>query len=362
MASTYTRPDSDFIWMRFKRDDGKWAAKATQYRKDNFGDARQAELLARDMTREERLRKTSAKSTERWADWVDQWIGDRWGKIEQKNTLILYQKYWWDLSRWLLDHSINTPLQMSYNAAMQFRADSMADGKSSNWTILRLKLMSQIMTEAVRRGFAQGNPLVKMGLRADKPKAKPAWSDEVIALVNREVKKQEQWMRVTFLLGLFQACRMRQCEIPLADIDLARGWITYWRTIDGRPLVKGDKPFTQPIDPRLLPELREIVAARRAGGHRSLCDLPPFGASLAWRRFLDGIGLQGLGFSQHGLRVTWITRAATSGRNGQRGIFLAEAKRFVNHGSTSVHEGYQRLNADDVSHVPAALPLPALPE
>jgi len=43
-------------------------------------------------------------------------------------------------------------------------------------------------------------------------------------------------------------------------------------------------------------------------------------------------------------------------------LALAEAKRFVNHGSTSVHEGYQRLNSDDISHVPASLPLPPLPE
>lgn len=359
MASTYTRSDSKFIWMRFKNSEGKWVAHATQYRKDNYGDVRQAELSARDITREERSLK-KVKRSDRWVDWVDAWIGDKWGKPEQENTLILYQKYWWDLSKWLFDNGINSPMQMSYKAAIDFRTEKMADGKSNNWTILRLKLMSQIMTESVRRGFTQGNPLVKMGLKADKPKKKPAWSDDTIKLVNREIKKQPQWMRVTFLLGLYQACRMRQCEIPLDDIDLENGRITYWRTISNRPLVKGDKPFTQPIDPRLLPELREIVAARRADGHRSLCDLPTFGCSLAWRSFLNGLKLQGL--SQHGLRVTWITRAATSGRNGQRGIFLAEAKRFVNHGSTSVHEGYQRLNADDVSHVPAALPLPALPE
>jgi len=348
--------------MRLKGEDGKWVAKPTQYRKDNAGDRRQAELLAIEMTREERVRKAASKTTERWVDWVDAWIADKWGRPEQDNTLILYQKYWWDLSMWLLDNGIHTPLQMSYKAAMNFRVALMAKGKSNNWTILRLKLLSQIMTEAVRRGFAQGNPLTKMGLKTDKPQRKPAWDDATIALVHQAVKTQPQWLRVTFLLGLFQACRMRQCEIPLDDIDLEAGRITYWRSISGRPLVKGDKPFTQPIDPRLLPELREIVAERRAAGHRSLCDLPAFGCSLAWRDFLDGLGLNGRGLSQHGLRVTWITRAATSGRNGQRGIFLAEAKRFVNHGSTSVHEGYQRLNADDISHVPAALPLPPLPE
>jgi integrase len=153
---------------------------------------------------------------------------------------------------------------------------------------------------------------------------------------------------------------MRQCEIPLTDIlfdGSNGGTITYWRTIDGRPLTKGNKPFSHPIDPRAVPLLKEIVAARRAEGSKSLCDVPSGGvpAGVIYRQFLDGVGFHKI--SHHGLRYTWITRAALSGRNGHRGISLAEAKRFVNHGSTAVHEIYQRLSVSDLVHVPDALDL-----
>ena len=208
------------------------------------------------------------------------------------------------------------------------------------------------MNRAIQLGYATINPCVRMGFKRTEPKAKNPWTDEEIGIVMKAIAFAPQWIAVTFLLGLYQAARLRQCMVPIADIDLKNKRITYWKTVDGRPLTKGNKPFTQPIDDRLLPKLREIIAARKAGGHRSLCDLPSAIPSVEWREFLDVCGLPRL--VHHGLRVTWITRAAVSG------VPMALAKRFVNHGSTSVHEIYQRLYADDIAHVPGALNLPDL--
>jgi hypothetical protein len=64
-------------------------------------------------------------------------------------------------------------------------------------------------------------------------------------------------------------------------------------------------------------------------------------ASLGWRRFLDGLGFRHL--SHHGLRASWITKAALSG------IPEAAAKRFVNHGSSAVHAIYQKITAGDLA-------------
>jgi hypothetical protein len=353
MASTFLRPDSKFIWLRFKNDAGKWQSKATKYRKDNAGDRRQAELLARDMGDEERLRRSAEKS-EHWECWVDAWMVGRY----KGKTLNLYQIHWRKLLAWLVAEGIRAPMQLSYRAAMDYQAKRLKEGGSNNLTIMELKFLSSVMNEAVRREMVNANPLVRMGLKKEKAKEKQPWSDDAIHLVAARIAKKPVWMRVTFLLGLYQAARLRQCEIPLADIDLERKRITYWKRLDGKPLVKGDKPFTQPLDERLVQPLAKIVAERRNGGHAALCEIPRF-PSLLWRRFLDSLKLTTL--SHHGLRVTWITRAATSGKDGQRGIHLSEAKRFVNHGSSSVHAIYQRMNADDISHVPAAMNLPALP-
>jgi integrase len=105
-------------------------------------------------------------------------------------------------------------------------------------------------------------------------------------------------------------------------------------------LVKGRKGFTQPLDERLLPALTEIIAERRRIGALTLCDVPKFGASLAWRALLDKLGFKHLIF--HSLRATWVTRAALAG------IPESVAQRFSNHGSVEVHRIYQRFQLSDL--------------
>ena len=70
MASLYTRSRSPFFWIRFKDEAGKWQGKATGYRRDNLGDARQAKLLARRMTEEERQRRPHGHG-EAFEHWVE---------------------------------------------------------------------------------------------------------------------------------------------------------------------------------------------------------------------------------------------------------------------------------------------------
>jgi integrase len=189
-----------------------------------------------------------------------------------------------------------------------------------------------------------------MGLKRTPTKEKKPWLPEQVQTVADAIGAQADWMQASFILGYYQAARLRQCEVPLKDIDLQRRRITYWRTLKGRPLTKGNKPFSQPIAKAAIPLLRALIERRRKAGHADLCTIPVL-PSVEWRRFLDSLGLKEI--SHHGLRVTWITQAALS----RRKISREEAKAFVNHGSTAVHEIYQRLNADDVAHVADALGL-----
>jgi integrase len=67
--------------------------------------------------------------------------------------------------------------------------------------------------------------------------------------------------------------------------------------------------------------------------------LPSLRSSL-WGCFLDELGFKDL--VHHGLRATWITRAALAG------IPESLAKRFVNHASSQVHAIYQKITATDL--------------
>jgi integrase len=104
--------------------------------------------------------------------------------------------------------------------------------------------------------------------------------------------------------------------------------------------VKGRKAYTQPIDARLLPTLKEIVTHRRRNKCKTLCDLPEL-PSVEWRKFLDEMGIKGV--SHHSLRVTWITKAALAG------IPESVAQAFSNHDSTAVHRIYQKFTTDNIA-------------
>jgi len=74
---------------------------------------------------------------------------------------------------------------------------------------------------------------------------------------------------LTFLLGLYQRARCANAAVPLKDIDLEADTFRIGKR-STKSLTKGDKPFTQPIDARLLPTMKEIVKSRRAIGHKTL--------------------------------------------------------------------------------------------
>jgi hypothetical protein len=105
-------------------------------------------------------------------------------------------------------------------------------------------------------------------------------------------------------------------------------------------IVKGGKAYSQPLDDRILPELREIVARQRAAGKSTLCE-PPILASLHWRKLLDSLGMTNV--SHHSLRVRWVSEAAKAN------IPEAVAMRFSNHSSVEVHRIYAKFSQDDVA-------------
>jgi integrase len=164
-----------------------------------------------------------------------------------------------------------------------------------------------------------------------------------------ELEKRDRfgWLHVTFLMGLYQAVRLRQSQVPISCIDFRRRLITYPAIT-----VKGGRAFSHPIDPDFLPVLKELVAYRKHLGKSTLCEiqggsaLPP---SIVWRRFLNELGLPHL--CHHGLRTTWITRAAVAGINE------AQTRRFVNHASTQVHQIYQKIGSEDLHPMLEALAL-----
>ena len=197
-----------------------------------------------------------------------------------------------------------------------------------------------MMDAAIARGYATSNPAANLKLKKSVQPEKVVWSDAEVEKVLKALEEQDcfGWMHVVFLMGYFQAARLRQCAVPLSGIDFDRRLITYPSII-----VKGGKAFSHPIDSDFLSTLAELVDHRRNQGKSTLCDIPGENkepVSVQIRKFLNSLGLQHL--CHHGLRATWITRAAKNGVNE------ALARRFVNHSSTQVHQLYQKIQGDDL--------------
>lgn len=343
MASTYKKKGSDIIWLRYKDATGVWRGKATSYRASNIGDVRQAKLLARKQSEIEAERRSIA--SEHFGEWVLGWLISKYGAAET-STPGVYKRMWRTLERFLAEQRIASAQQVRRELAQAYLAwRTKAAGRNS--AIQELKLLGMIMDEAVNRGHCMANPLRKLGLKREKAEEKLIWDDAALtkAACFFELHKS-RWMRAAFYFGIYQACRLRQCQLPLVNIRIDLGVLQY-----PDYLVKGRDGYTQPIDPRFLPLLKELIAEAAAEGDDTICHVP-WDASLRLRKSLDRAGLPGL--CHHGLRATWITRAA------ENGIPESQAMAFCHHESREVHRIYKKLSAIGIAHVPALMKLPAL--
>jgi integrase len=352
MASTYRRADSPFIWIRYKSDSGVWKSANTGYRQDNLGDQKQAELLAKRKSLEEMANKPVQGASHRWQDWGVPWIEARWGNRSNR-TPKMYTNYFWRWLEYFKEIDVTQPVALRREHVINYIEWRKKHGGGRNTAIHEIKFLGMLMDEAISRGYASANPARRLHLEKSAPVEKVAWSDFEVDRVGVALAERSKfgWMHVTFLMGLYQAVRLREAQIPLSRIDFQRRIIDY-----PSDKVKGGKGYSQPIDPAFFPILQELVAHRQFMGESHLCEIPIL-PSVEWRRFLDELGLQHL--VHHGLRATWITRAALAG------VPESLAKRFVNHASSQVHAIYQKITAADLMPMLDALALyrrPALPQ
>lgn len=262
-------------------------------------------------------------------------------------TLEIYKRHWRMVGRFLREERVSTAGEVRREHAAAYMAWRIKKGGGRNVAIQELKFLGMVLREAIARGQLSANPLSRLGLKKDAVKEKMIWGDEEIQKAAAHFEREgSHWMQCAFYFGLFQAARLRQCQLPLEAIDLKRGVIEY-----PDKLVKGRKGYSQPIDERFLPILKRLVGRARELGSDVLC-VVPWDASLRLRRALDYAGCEGL--VHHGLRATWITRAARAG------VAESLAMAFCHHESREVHRIYKRLSAISVAHVPALLSLPEL--
>jgi hypothetical protein len=300
--------------------------------------------LAKRKSLEEMSSKTVRIASHRWEDWVVPWIDERWGNRINR-TPKLYTNYFWRWLQYFQDIEITHPAALRREHVTGYLGWRQKHGGERNTAIHEIKFLGTLMDEAINRGYATVNPARKLHIEKSASVEKVPWSDFEVEKVGNALAERDRfgWMHVTFLMGLHQAVRLRQSQIPLSCIDFRRRIIAY-----PADKVKGGKSYSQPIDPGFFPILQQLVAHRQTTASPVLCEIPLL-ASVEWRKFLDALGFKHL--CHHGLRATWITKAALAG------IPESLAKRFVNHASSQVHAIYQKITATDLMPMLDALAL-----
>lgn len=342
-VSVYKRGDGRPVWYISYPDPttGRRISRATVHRIEEPQSRRRAYEEAVEETKKAQA-LLSAGRHEAWDLWVPVWMD----RSFRTRTLQRYVSSWRHLSFFLSEKNIPVPRALRYEHAGEYLTWRTNQKRprgtyiNYNTALCELRLLGSVMKEAVRRGFAPGNPVSQLGLAKRPQKEKPEITDEEDRCIRLELEKRPVWMRECYHIAMCQGCRLTETQVPMSHVDLARGAITFHG--------KGNKVFTTKIHPSLLP----LVLAKKEVGARYLCELPPMPAKEWWLFFRD-IKMPHLCF--HCTKVTVITRLCRAGV--PQGIAMS----YVNHSKSEVHRVYQRLRLADVSSAVTALPQPSWP-
>lgn len=344
-TSVYPRKDSPYWWIayycprRMKRVSGE----KTPFRREDPGSHRKALALAVEKAQAAASAKQEGGAS--WESWVVAWL-----RLKHRQSPLTLQNYltrWRHIGEYLDQEKLYTPRHVAPDFGEKYIAWRMAQtrpasGKSPcyNTCLMELALLARVVREAIRRGFADHNPVERLGLQKDDPDEKPEITDDEIKLIREALVFRPEWMQVSFEIAIHQGCRLKETQIPLERIDLT----------STPPRVqfhaKGKKVFTTQLHPDLVPMFKRFKAERRPVS----CKHPAMAAK-EWHFFFKEIELPHLCF--HCTRVTVVTRMARAG------VPVQQAMAYVGHANTLIHKIYQRLKPADVGPAILALQIPA---
>ena len=351
VACLYKQPKSPFFWIKFRDATGKIKRQSTKLRHANPVDVRNAKQLCARKTLEEYNQGLPMQDTDRWEVWTTGFLNTRY-----KHSPVTCERYlgiWSTLAMFLKEFAIDTPRQFARRHCFDYMTwrgkPNKRIGKYKachNTALLELKVLRLIIQEAIERELCPGNPIIKLGIKREKPRRiKPEFSDDTIEFIRKNIRElprpgDREFFSNSFEIARYQGCRLKETSLnPQADVEIIGGAGTI------RFHAKGENEFTTLLHPKLIPLFERLKREGRTDTWKTPAGCVRQLAASKWFRFLRDIGLKKtfVGACFHSLRVTVLTRMA---RNN---VSISKAKGYVGHASTTIHETYQRLKPGDVS-------------
>jgi hypothetical protein len=346
MAHLHKYGRSPFWYLRSRDlDTGKWTEKNLKLRHDDEKEtARALKEAAKSATKEAIVGPTKG---EEFTTWVPAYIEAHY-KHERTKTRSLH--FWSNLSSWLRSNKIRHPRHLKHVHAQEYMEHRKKAGASHNTSRIEVKFLSFLMKEAIRREFADRNPLGGEIIAIRPPREKPELNDADIHAARvkfLDTRPEEKWTRVCFEILINLGCRFNESRIHKRDIDF-KG-MTILMEDSKRDDADPRKYFTVPMGEQLATFLQAIT------WHDGYT-LPVLDHH-ANRKF-NRIMKRACNATSHSCRVTFITRCHRAG------LSESEAMRLVNHSTDLVHRVYSKLNVEDARKALAKVPAlpPPLPE
>jgi len=370
MAFIYKRKRSPFFWIRFRDPNtGEMIAQSTGFKVGNAHDKRCAQELEAEKTLLERATGRPAKS-EIWAHWVRPFLATHYSQSQE--SLARYLTAWRSLEMYFKEMKIPCPRNLTREHCLHYfewrKTPDLKNAKyraGHNTTLLDMKTLALVMKEAMRRGYAKENPARELGIKRAPRKIRPEYPDEIYDLILREIEKETDDNRRTFLRNSFLIARWHgvrlnetwlnpQTQVWQQPFQVKRGkktvremrWVILFKQ-------KGDKRLPKLLHPELVPLFAEL----KQSGARATYEKPDAApshcsrASRIWHDFLKRIGVKDKlpGACFHSLRISAASRLARAG------VSQPKAMEYLSHASSTVHEAYIRWRPEDVAECHDAL-------
>jgi hypothetical protein len=339
MAYLRKRPRSPYLFLRYRDlETGAWREKSTQLRYDDPKQKRAALRICQKTTEKEAA--YAPTNDGEFSGWVASYLADHYGN---PRSFKRYEAAWLRICDFLREKNIRHPRQIRYDHANDFMQWRKKQGASHNTARLELKFMSFLMAEALRRDYAEKNPLALAKVERTPAAQKPELDEKLLRAARAAFEKRPLWMRNIFEICAHIGCRFSEAAMPLSQVDFKRKII--WIEDSKRPPGDPRKMYSVPMPKSLVDYLKTIRKHPRTA--------PPVTGDM--NRVFNIVLKKATGATSHSLRVSFISRCHRAG------LSEMQAMRLVNHSSQLVHRIYSRLSAEDARAAMSKVTPPPLP-
>jgi len=358
MASLFEKPGSPFWWIKFRDPKTGIIQRQSTGRKVGIGaDTRKAREMQAEKTLAER-KLAAGNTSEKWENWVVKFLNEHFGK--DSASLKRYLTAWRTIVMFLNEKEITSPRQLTREHCLNYvswrQEPDYRNGKyraGRNTAIFELKVLGQIMKEAVNRGMAIANPCRELDLKKDPRKLRPEYSDDELDKIEKAICNVDEPLKTffqnSFLIARWHGVRLKETylnpmeQVWKQDVKGECRWMILFHQ-------KGGKSMPKILHPKLIPLFESLIANKKTETYQR-----PKNPAREWHNFLKRIGIKDGNSNAcfHSLRITVASRLARAG------ITERKAMEYLTHASTTVHQAYIRWkpeDLDDCHH--ALLPFP----